>query len=234
MIPKILFIDDNDEITELISKFLRLRNYDVTTTNDGKNGTALLLNKKFDVVLLDISMPGFSGYDVIDSLVKQGRVKDQKIILLTAVNMSHGEINGLLELGVYASLLKPVEMDVLIRTIKSSLKQDSFLNYTNTHNLITKIKYKSLSNEPLSHNIKELEQQKIVLETLSVYLFNDDISSDEFRTLIDELKNSMTPTVAYVDMFLKGHFGDLNDEQKKKLKILKEDLFSVNGRYRMD
>src|SRR6266850_6726516 len=142
MAPKILFIDDNDEITELISKFLRLKNYDVTTTNDGKNGTSLLLNQKFDVILLDISMPGFSGFDVIDTLEKQGRIKDQKIILLTAVNMSQEEIDGLLELGVSASLLKPVEMDVLIKTIDHILNQDSFENYTNAPNyIIDEIKY---------------------------------------------------------------------------------------------
>lgn len=117
---KILLIDDNTEFTELLSKFLRLQNYDITVEKDGKNGTSLLLNQKFDVVILDVSMPGFSGFDVIDTLVKQERIKDQKIILLTAVNISQEEIDGLLELGIYSCLLKPVEMDVLIKTIDSS------------------------------------------------------------------------------------------------------------------
>ena|SRR6266571_4799656 len=117
---KILFIDDNTEITELISKFLRLQNYDVTVVNDGKTGISLLLNQKFDVLLLDVSMPGFNGSDIIDTLVEQGRINYQKIIILTAVNMSREETDGLLELGIYCCLLKPVEMDVLVKTIDRS------------------------------------------------------------------------------------------------------------------
>ena len=223
MAPKILFIDDNVEITELISKFLRLKNYDVTTANDGKNGTLLLLNQKFDVILLDISMPGFSGFDVIDSLVEHGRIKDQKIILLTAVNLSQEEIDGLLELGVSASLFKPVEMDVLIKTINHNLNQDSFVSGKSLP-INTKIKYKGLLDESSSYDIKELEQQKIVLKMLNDHLTNEIPSSDKFQNLMDELKNLMTPATAYLDMLLAGHFGDLNDRQKKILEIIKENI----------
>jgi DNA-binding response OmpR family regulator len=229
--PKILFIDDSDEITELISKFLRLKNYDVTTTNDGKNGILLLLNQKFDVILLDISMPRFSGFDVIDSLVKHGRIKDQKIILLTAVNLSQEEIDGLLALGVSKSLLKPVEMDVLINTINHSLNQDSFVSDKNM-SIVTKIKYKNLFDESSSYNIKELEQQKLILKALNEYLTNEIPSSDKFKTLVDELKNLMTPTTAYLDMLIAGHFGDLSYKQKKILEIIKESVSAVNDSFK--
>lgn len=118
MSRRILFIDDNTEITQLIAKFLRLKNYDVTVINDGKTGSYHILNQKYDAVLLDVSMPGVSGFDIIDNLVKQGKIRDQKIILLTAVELSKDEIKELLELGVYSCLLKPVEMSSLIYTIE--------------------------------------------------------------------------------------------------------------------
>ena len=118
MSKKILFIDDNLEITLLISKFLRLKNYDVTVINDSKTGLHHILNQKYDIIILDISMPGISGFDVIDSLIKQEKIKDQKIILLTAVELSKEDIAALLELGVYSCLLKPVEMNSLIYTIE--------------------------------------------------------------------------------------------------------------------
>lgn len=118
MSKRILFIDDNLEITSLISKFLRLKNYDVTVINDSKTGSHHILNKKYDAIILDISMPGISGFDIIDSLVKQGKIKNQKIILLTAVELSKEDIKELLELGVYSCLLKPVEMNSLIYTIE--------------------------------------------------------------------------------------------------------------------
>ena len=67
---KVLFIDDNEEITTLISKYLQMKNYDVVVTNNGENGVTLTLKHKFDVVLLDISMPRFNGFDVLDRLEK--------------------------------------------------------------------------------------------------------------------------------------------------------------------
>jgi len=118
MSKRILFIDDNLEITSLISKFLRLKNYDVTVINDSKTGSHHILNQKYDAIILDISMPGISGFDIIDSLVKQGKIKDHKIILLTAVELSKRDINELIELGVYSCLLKPVEMNSLIYAIE--------------------------------------------------------------------------------------------------------------------
>ena len=85
------------------------------------------------------------------------------------------------------------------------------------------IKYKILQNE-LSHKIKELEQEKMVLRALNNYLVNDKILSEKFFTYTDKFKNSITPLKAYVDMLFAGHFGDLNDKQKEKLKIIKERL----------
>lgn len=116
---KILFIDDNQEITRLIARYLKLKNYDVTDLNDSKDAISLISNKKFDVILLDISMPGISGFDILDALVRQGTVKDKKIIILTGVELSQDEIDALLERGVHSCLLKPVDIDTLIQTIES-------------------------------------------------------------------------------------------------------------------
>ena len=118
MSKRILFIDDNLEMTLLISKFLQLKNYDVTVINDGKTGAHHILNQKYDAILLDVSMPGISGFDIIDDLVKQEKIRDHKIILLTAVELSKQDIEELLKLGVYSCLLKPVEMSSLVYAIE--------------------------------------------------------------------------------------------------------------------
>lgn len=116
---KILFVDDNQEITRLVTRYLKLKNYDIAVVNDSRDVISLIKNKKFDIILLDISMPRISGFDIIDTLAGHETIKDKKIILLTGVEISKGEIEELLEKGVHSVLLKPVEMDTLIQTIES-------------------------------------------------------------------------------------------------------------------
>ena len=67
---KVLLIDDNETITEMMSKYLTAKGHQCSVTNDGRTGLTLINEKKFDVVLLDLAMPDFTGVDVIDELSK--------------------------------------------------------------------------------------------------------------------------------------------------------------------
>jgi len=115
---KVLLIDDNVNITKMMSKYLQYKNHECIVTNDGRKGLELILEEKFDAVLLDLSMPEFSGFDVISYLEKNGKIKDQKIILFTASNIPQETINELLQKGAHSCLGKPVKMDVLLSTIE--------------------------------------------------------------------------------------------------------------------
>ena len=112
-------IDDNVEITNMMSKFLRLNGHDCTVSNDGRNGLVLIENQKFDVVLLDIAMPEFTGYDVVEQLNKNGKLKENKIILFTASSVSNDKINEMINKGVYSCLRKPIGLDELLKTVES-------------------------------------------------------------------------------------------------------------------
>ena len=111
-------IDDNVEITNMMSKFLRLNGHDCMVSNDGRNGLVLIENQKFDVVLLDIAMPEFTGYDVVEQLNKNGKLKENKIILFTASSVSNDKINEMINKGVYSCLRKPIGLDELLKTIE--------------------------------------------------------------------------------------------------------------------
>ncbi|GFN39829.1 MAG: response regulator receiver protein [Marine Group I thaumarchaeote] len=112
---KILLIDDNESITKSLSKYLGLKNYDCTVSNDGRNGLSLIQKNKFDVVLLDLSMPEFSGIDVLEALEKDGLLKKQKIILFTASSITQEEIERLLKTGIHGCIRKPVRMPDLLK-----------------------------------------------------------------------------------------------------------------------
>jgi len=114
---KILLIDDNQKITEMLKSYLELKNHDVTISNDGRNGLSLMEEFNFDATILDIAMPEFSGFDVMNQLRKDGKVNGNKIIILTAVPLSQAETEILMKKGVHSILKKPANLQVLLKTL---------------------------------------------------------------------------------------------------------------------
>jgi DNA-binding response OmpR family regulator len=116
---KILLIEDNDNISDMIAQYMRLKGYDCIVTNNGKDGLNQILAKNYDVALLDLAMPEFSGYDVIASLEEKGKLKEQKIIVLTAYAITDAKIKELESRGVYSCIKKPVQLNELVKVIQS-------------------------------------------------------------------------------------------------------------------
>jgi len=116
---KVLVIDDNKSITKMLEQMLKLEDYEVIATNGGRNGLTLIENSNFDAIILDLSMPEFSGLDIIDSLEKSGKINDVKIIVMTASVITDGELDDLIKRGVRTCLKKPVEPDILINILQN-------------------------------------------------------------------------------------------------------------------
>jgi CheY-like chemotaxis protein len=114
---KILGIDDNVDITELLSMTLGAMGHEFSFVNTGKEGVSLIAEKKHDVVLLDLAMPEFSGLDVLKELETMGNLAAYNIILFTASSVSESEINEFLRKGVRGIIRKPIEVDELEKQI---------------------------------------------------------------------------------------------------------------------
>jgi len=114
---KILGIDDNADILNLCEIALSSEGYDYTGIDGGKEGLEAIKNEKFDLVLLDLSMPDFSGVDVIDALVKEDIMNKQKVVIFTASSATEKEYTPLLEKGAHSILKKPVDIDALLEKI---------------------------------------------------------------------------------------------------------------------
>jgi len=114
---KILGIDDNEDLLSLCEIALSSDGHEYTGINNGKDGVAAIKNEKFDIVLLDLSMPNFSGVDVVDELVKEGLMKKQKVVIFTASSATEKEYDPLLEKGAHSIIKKPLDVDVLLETI---------------------------------------------------------------------------------------------------------------------
>ena len=84
---KILVIDDTKDIRDVLSEMIASEGHEVIMAPDGKSGLEMIESNAFDVVLLDLLMPGRSGLQVIDSLEKTAMIKLNKIIELLELSV---------------------------------------------------------------------------------------------------------------------------------------------------
>ena len=113
----ILVVDDDDGIRSLVKKFLNENNYLVTTADSAEDASDKIKIIKFDLIVLDIMMPGKNGLEFIEENKKS---LDTPIILLTAKGEAKERIEGL-EIGADDYLPKPFEPKELILRIKNIL-----------------------------------------------------------------------------------------------------------------
>ena len=114
---KILGIDDNEDLLSLCEITLTSEGHEYTGINNGKEGVQAIKDKKFDLLLLDLSMPEFSGMDVIDALVKEGIMNKQKVVIFTATSPTKEEIEVFLKKGAHSVFKKPFDPDDLAKFV---------------------------------------------------------------------------------------------------------------------
>ena len=115
---KVLIIDDDQEITCLISRYLNSKGIDNDVANDPIDGLKRIKEENYDTVLLDISMPEFSGIDIIHTLEREKRLQDQKIVIFSAISLTDMEIHHLLKKeGVQVCIKKPIALNKLLTSI---------------------------------------------------------------------------------------------------------------------
>ena len=121
----ILVIDDDTGIRSLVKKFLNENNYLVTTADSAENASDKIKIIKFDLIVLDIMMPGKNGLEFIEENKKN---LDTPVILLTAKGEAKERIEGL-EVGADDYLPKPFEPKELILRIKNILDKTKKTRY---------------------------------------------------------------------------------------------------------
>lgn len=125
---KILEIDDNTDIISFVEMIITSMGHEFESVTNGRDGVAKIKENKYDLVLLDLSMPEFSGVDVINELVKWDLINKQKIILFTASLSGAPDQLDIIKQHIDSVLAKPVDMDVLmakINEMESKLTDDT-------------------------------------------------------------------------------------------------------------
>ena len=130
-IPHILVVDDDDRIRNLLKEYLNDNNFMISTAQDANNAKIKLKHFKYDVIVLDVMMPGQDGY----SLTKEIRSKNnQPIILLTAKGEVENRIKGL-EFGADDYISKPFEPKELLLRIKNIISKNKEIDLDKKHKI---------------------------------------------------------------------------------------------------
>ena len=117
---RVLLVDDNPDLTSVLSEYLEERGIESEVTNDPRVGLKRIKEGKYDLVLLDNHMPGLYGTEIIQILEDEKILKDQTIIILSGAEFSPEEIQDLLKKeGVKARLKKPIQLKELFSAITS-------------------------------------------------------------------------------------------------------------------
>lgn len=121
MSKKILIVDDEPEICELISEGLRDEGYYVSSANTGRAGTELLENKDFDLVILDIYLPDLDGTEIYETMRKMVRHHKTPVIFLTALATgTKPQLAGIHD-KAYTIISKPTSLEEIQKEIKRLL-----------------------------------------------------------------------------------------------------------------
>jgi CheY-like chemotaxis protein len=122
---RILAVDDDSTALGALRQILAQKGYEVTTAGNGEDALAILAGDgTFDLIILDVAMPGMTGYEVCRTLRQDKRTEDTPVIFLTAkgmlMDMAEGE-----DAGSDLYLIKPVLATKLLNMVAMFLSDDS-------------------------------------------------------------------------------------------------------------
>ena len=212
---KILVVEDDNQIQELIVEFLSSQDYDVDVANDGVEGYEKFKENKYDLVILDVMMPRLDGHALCKMI--RNLDKEVSIIFLTALGDEESEIKGF-DLKADDYISKPFSFNILIKRVEAVLRKKQ--------------------KEEKEDTILEFEGLKLDLQTFKSYIDNEEIelTLKEFNIL--KLMINSYPTVVSREKLIEKiwgyeYFGDTRviDAHMKNIrkKIKKDYIKTIKG-----
>ncbi len=205
---KILLLEDDLMLSEVIVEHLEEYNYAVSPVYDGIEAENLLFNEKFDLLLLDVNVPLLNGFELLKSLRKLEN--NTPAIFITSMNSSHDVLAGF-ELGANDYLKKPFEMIELKARI-DNIKRQFKINTLDTFKISAIASYDNVKNILLVNN-KEISLSKKEGEVLFYFLQHraSVLSSDEL--MVNVWSYDTSPSAATLRTYIKTLRKYLGEEQ---------------------
>lgn len=148
---KLLFLEDDPNLSESVSEYLEEQGYEVVCVYDASSAEDILFEQKFDLLLLDVNVPGGDGFSLLKSSRKEGN--STPAIFITSRNAMNDVEEGFLS-GGDDYIRKPYELKELLLRIQTILKRNFYHNPSETLSLSDSIAY-DIDNQVLSVDGKE-------------------------------------------------------------------------------
>ena len=158
---KLLVIEDDVEINGLLVRLLRDKGYDVDTAFSGSEGGMILERNTYDLILLDLMLPGLSGEEIIKKLRNDGNLIP--IIVISAKIDVTNKVN-VLGLGADDFISKPFDNDEVIARIEAHLRRYNHINSTSKSSNIFRAKNIVLDRDQMEVTINNIPMQLTVIE----------------------------------------------------------------------
>ena len=120
MVPHILIVDDEEDFVDALAERLSIREYNVATSYTGQDALEKIKQHNYDIVILDVKMPGVSGIDVLKEIKSIKPLTE--VVMLTGNATVETAIEGM-KLGAYDYLMKPCETEDLTDKINNAYKK---------------------------------------------------------------------------------------------------------------
>ena len=170
---KILIAEDEEPIANLIKMNLRRAGYQCTWASDGEKAADYMDNEKFDLLLLDVMLPGINGYE----LMEDARALELPVIFLTALGSTENKVKGL-NMGADDYLTKPFEIVELLARVEAVLrryhKTETVLNIFDVV-IDTASRSVMQNGEPVSLTMKEFDLLLLLARNRNIALYRETI-----------------------------------------------------------
>ena len=219
----ILIVDDNPQNLQVLGKILLENNYKIEFSTNGASALEWLKTKHFDLILLDINMPGMDGFEVCRRIRSNPEMNNIPVIFLSADTERDSILKGF-ELGAQDYVTKPFDSRELLVRVRTHLKLKESLEELEKFN-------KSLEEKVIERTF-QLKESNEKLEASNLKLLDLDIAKSRFLNLIShEIRTPLNGIIGPLEI-LKGpsyseEIGELVEMLETSVKRLEE--FSLNA-----
>ena len=200
---KILVVEDDLDVAEMLNAYFRVQGYDVFTVNWGEDGVRACQTINPDLVVLDIRLPDIDGYEVARRLRVDRRTQDVPIIFLTEKRDRADRLHGL-EIGADDYITKPFDVQELRLRVRNALRRVSQGSLTNP---VSGLPDGALVDERLSEMLRKGGVSLLLVSIINLDVFRDAygfVASDDVMRAISLMIHNVIREVGTADDFV-GH-----------------------------
>src|SRR5436305_8155657 len=219
---KILVVDDTPNNVKLLADLLTVKGYSVSTATNGEDGLARVLSDKPDLVLLDVMMPGLSGYDVCRRIRANPSTALLPVVLVTSLDPHQERVHGI-DAGADDFLSKPINQPELFARVRSLLRVKSLQDEVARHTEALKVSNLKLE-QRVDEQLAQLDRLSQLKRFFSPAVADAIVSTGEKSILAPHRRE-----ISYVFVDLRGFTAFTDSAEPEEVEAVLRDYQAAMG-----